>query len=124
MINDASTYWLIQKILQHSSVHSLWLSDENVLKQLPDAKMWEHKPAFVTNRWDIAQHAKQLGFDATFSDFELRIIPDSSLDHVFYRISKEKAIVHHLINQAQRILKKGGILWISGQKNEGVKTYI
>ena len=51
-------------------------------------------------------------------------ITDNSVDHIFYRISKEKAVTHHLINQAQRVLKPHGVLWISGQKNEGVKTYI
>jgi 16S rRNA (guanine1207-N2)-methyltransferase len=123
-MTDASTSWLIQQIIQHSNSQSIWFTDENVLKQLPDAKSWLHKPAFVTNRWDIAQHATDLGFIAEFSDFDLTTIADNSADHIFYRISKEKQVVHHLINQAQRILKTGGVLWISGQKNEGVKTYI
>lgn len=124
MMTDAPTNWLLQKINQHSNAESLWLSDENLLKQLPDAKSWPQKPAFVTNRWDIAQDATHLGFNAEFNDFDLSAIADNSIDNIFYRISKEKAVVHHLINQAQRILKTGGILWISGQKNEGIKTYI
>ncbi|RYY75307.1 MAG: class I SAM-dependent methyltransferase [Gammaproteobacteria bacterium] len=124
MINDASTQWLVQNIIQHASTQSLWLSDENVLKHLPDAKVWQHKPLFVTNRWDLAQHAKQFGFNAEFNDFDLTAISDNSVDHVFYRVSKEKAVVHHLINEAQRILKSDGILWICGQKNEGIKTYV
>ena len=123
-MTDAPTSWLIQQIIQHSNAQSLWFSDENVLRQLPDAQSWPHKPAFVTNRWDISQHARDLGFIAEFSDFDLTTLADSSADHIFYRISKEKPVVHHLINQAQRILKTGGVLWISGQKNEGVKTYI
>ena len=123
-MTDAPTSWLIQQIIQYSSAKSFWFSDENVLRQLPDSKNWLLKPAFVTNRWDIAQHATELGFIAEFNDFDLTTIADNSADHIFYRISKEKPVVHHLINQSQRILKTGGVLWISGQKNEGIKTYI
>ena len=123
-MTDAATSWLIQHIIQHSNPQSLWFNDENVLRQLPDANNWPHKPAVVTNRWDIAQHVTELGFIAEFSDFDLTTIADNSADHIFYRISKEKPVVHHLINQAQRILKTDGVLWISGQKNEGIKTYI
>lgn len=123
-MTDAPTTWLLQQIHQHSTMQSLWLSDENVLRQLPDAHGWPQKPALITNRWDIAEQAKQLGFNAQFSDFDLSAIADNSVDHIFYRISKEKAVTHHLINQAQRILQPNGVLWISGQKNEGVKTYI
>ena len=123
-MTDAPTSWLLEKIRQHASAQSLWFSDENVLNQLPDAQAWPQKPALMTNRWDIAEHAKRLGFNAEFNDVDLTNIADNSIDHIFYRISKEKAVTHHLINQAQRVLKPLGILWISGQKNEGVKTYI
>ncbi|RYY02021.1 MAG: class I SAM-dependent methyltransferase [Gammaproteobacteria bacterium] len=123
-MTDAPTTWLLQQIYTHASAQSIWLCDENVLNQLPDAKKWPQKPAFITNRWDIAENAKQLGFSTTFNDFDLAETADNSVDHIFYRISKEKAVVHHLINQAQRVLKPNGVLWISGQKNEGVKTYI
>lgn len=123
-MTDAPTTWLVQQIVKHSTLQSVWFSDENVLNQLPDAQNWLHKPALITNRWDIAEQAKPSGFAAQFSDFDLTAIADASVDHIFYRISKEKAVTHHLINQAQRILKPNGVLWISGQKNEGIKTYI
>ncbi len=123
-MTDTPTSWLLEQIRQHASTQSLWFSDENVLHQLPDAQAWPQKPALITNRWDIAEHAKRLGFSAEFNDVDLSKIADNSIDHIFYRISKEKAVTHHLINQAQRVLKPLGVLWISGQKNEGVKTYI
>lgn len=124
MMTDAPTSWLLEQIRQHASAESLWFSDENVLHQLPHAEAWPQKPALMTNRWDIAEHAKHLGFSAEFNDVDLSKIADNSVDHIFYRISKEKAVTHHLINQAQRVLKPLGMLWVSGQKNEGVKTYI
>lgn len=123
-MTDAPTRWLLEQIKQHANSQSLWLSDENVLRLLPDAQTWPAKPQFVSNRWDIAAQAKQLGFHSLFNDFDLSAIADNSLDQVFYRISKEKAVTHHLINQARRILKPGGCLWLSGQKNDGIKTYI
>lgn len=123
-MTDAPTTWLIEQIRQHASKQSLWFSDENVLHQLPDAQAWPQKPAIITNRWDIAEHATRLGFNAEFNDVDLSRFANNSTDHIFYRISKEKAVTHHLINQAQRVLKPLGVLWISGQKNEGVKTYI
>ncbi len=123
-MTDAPTSWLLEQIRQHASTQSLWFSDENVLHQLPNAQAWLQKPALITNRWDIAEHATRLGFDAEFNDVDLSKFADNSVDHIFYRISKEKAVTHHLINQAQRVLKPLGVLWISGQKNEGVKTYI
>jgi 16S rRNA (guanine1207-N2)-methyltransferase len=123
-MTDAPTIWLIQQIQQSATSQSIWFSDENVLRQLPDSKDWIRKPTLITNRWDIAEQAKQSGFITQFNDFELTAITDDSIDHIFYRISKEKAVTHHLINQAARILSPSGILWLSGQKNEGIKTYI
>ena len=124
LMTDAPITWLIQKIQENSTSQSLWFSDENVLRQVPDSKAWPQKPTLITNRWDIAQQSQYSGFQTQFSDFDLTAIADNSVDHIFYRISKEKAVTHHLINEAARILKPNGKLWLSGQKNEGVKTYM
>lgn len=123
-MTDVSAGWLIEQIKVHADSHSLWLTDENLLGHLPDVKVWANKPFLITNRWDVAEQAGYLGFAVQFSDFELESIADNSLEKIFYRISKEKAVTHYLLNQARRILKPGGSLWLSGQKNEGIKTYI
>jgi 16S rRNA (guanine1207-N2)-methyltransferase len=123
-MTDVSAIWLIEQIKIHAESDSLWLTDENLLGHLPDVKTWATKPLLITNRWDVAEQAGHLGFTARFSDFELESIADNSLEKIFYRISKEKAVTHYLLNQARRILKPGGCLWLSGQKNEGIKTYI
>jgi len=123
-MNDAPTRWLVEQLKQHASSKSLWFSDENALHELPNANNWPEKPTLISNRWDIAQEANRLGFTAVCSDFDLSHLTDNSIDNIFYRISKEKAITHHLINQAQRLLKANGSLWICGEKNEGIKTYI
>lgn len=121
---DYSTQWLIQQIQQTQSNNCIWCIDENVLHQLPNIEHWPQKPLLITNRWDIAEQAKHLHFHCEFNDFDFSYINDASVDNIYYRISKEKAITHHIINEALRVLKKNGTLWLSGQKNEGIKTYI
>lgn len=121
---DLPSQWITQQIQRCTQGNNLWCCDENALHQIADAQLWPYKPLFISNRYDIAQQAKKLGFDSHFNDFDLSNIADNSIDHFFYRISKEKAIVHHLINEALRVLKPQGILFLSGQKNEGIKTYI
>ncbi|WP_299183625.1 methyltransferase [uncultured Neptuniibacter sp.] len=111
---------LLAPHVRSSSGRSLWLADENLLSA--------HIPAnesvvAITNRFDLQQHLQKQGWKAFFSDYDLSIIDDESLDSVIYRISKEKPVVHHLINEAYRCLKPTGKLIIAGDKNEGIKTY-
>jgi 16S rRNA (guanine1207-N2)-methyltransferase len=122
-MSDPATSWLINQITASRST-SLWFSDENILQAIPLISQQAHMPLLICNRWDIAQQAQERGLSAQFSDFDCRDIADNSQDQVFYRISKEKPIVHHIINQAFRVLKPNGELIICGQKNEGIKTYI
>src|SRR5690606_32717331 len=121
---DLASQWLITQIAESSAGNSVWFSDENILPHLPALAGRHCQPLLISNRWDVAQQATQLGFIAQFSDFDCTAIEDNSQDAVFYRISKEKAVVHYIINQALRILKPGGELVICGLKNEGIKTFI
>lgn len=105
------------------NAHLLWCTDENALNTLPLA--FHHEQLLLmTNRWDVAQQAQTRGFTTNFSDFNFSDIGDQSIDGFFYRISKEKPVVHHLLNQAWRCLKPEGELFLAGYKNEGTKTYI
>lgn len=122
-MSDLPTHWLINQ-LAACQPHSIWFSDENILHALPLISRQAHLPLLICNRWDIAQQAQAQGLPAQFSDFDCKAIADNSQDQVFYRISKEKPVVHHILNQALRILKPEGELIICGQKNEGIKTYI
>jgi 16S rRNA (guanine1207-N2)-methyltransferase len=123
-MSDRVTNWLMNEISHGTDDNSVWFSDENILREISTVAELKKKPILITNRWDIAQHAEVLGIQTEFSDFDCQHIADHSQDRVFYRISKEKPIVHHLINQAFRILKPHGELIIAGQKTEGIKTYI
>lgn len=122
-MSDLATTWLINQIAT-CHPHSLWFSDENILHAVPLIVRQAQMPLLICNRWDIAQQAQTRGLPTQFSDFDCQAIADGSHEQVFYRISKEKPVVHHIINQAFRVLKPGGELIICGQKNEGIKTYI
>ena len=77
-----------------------------------------------SNRFDIVGNVNNSGIQCIFCDFDFSQIPENSLDHIIFRVSKEKAITQHTINNAPRLLKKGASLLISGQKKDGIKTYI
>lgn len=80
--------------------------------------------SLVSNRFDIARSAGEAGLRCQFNDFDFSSLAAKSFDAVFYRVSKERASSHHAINQAGQLLKPGGSLWLSGEKNEGIKTTV
>ena len=120
---DPAAQWLLEQMHTQGSAHSLWCADEHAVELLASLERWPTKPALLTNRYDVFAQAQQLGFQAEFNDFDFTNYRDQSLQQVFYRISKEKPLVHHSINEAHRVLAPGGTLFLCGQKNEGIKTY-
>ncbi|MBU3070058.1 methyltransferase [Aestuariicella sp. G3-2] len=118
-----TSFQILLPFLQDTQPHTLWIADENVL--LAGKAVSPHDNLkVITNRYDVYQDCLRRSFDIRFNDYDLSHIEDSSVDQIVYRISKEKLVVHHLINEAFRTLKPGGKLIISGEKNEGVKSYI
>lgn len=116
-----STQMLARAIYQQADKQGLILIDENTrIKELsPKTNL-----AVITNRYDLDFSLKKKEFqNVEFSDFDLSAIPDTSLDFVAHRVGKDKATTHYIINQAFRVLKKGGVLLLSGVRKEGTKTY-
>ncbi|MEO0444144.1 MAG: hypothetical protein AAFZ92_10485, partial [Pseudomonadota bacterium] len=109
-------------ILQGVTTPSLWYMDENsghLLEQLgPNPNI-----TIVTNRYDIYQHAKAYKFISIFNDFDHNQYPRETFSNIILRISKEKSLVHFLINQGADLLDSDGIFTIAGHKQEGIKTY-
>jgi 16S rRNA (guanine1207-N2)-methyltransferase len=133
--------------LQSTDISTLWIADENALHTL------EHLPAnaspllsLITNRYDIYTLAKNKGMNAAFNDFDfstLDTVINAPIERVVYRISKEKALTHHIFIQSAKLLSKNkssnrqdhnlqdghvqdsrlGELIISGKKQEGIKSY-
>ena len=121
-MSDPALQWLLENI-NHAHGTAVWCVDENaddsILVYSPNNSIHA-----ISNRWDLAAALSQRGWHSSFSDFDFAAIKPKSLDSFFYRISKEKAVTHHLLNQAWRCLKPGGMLYLCGEKNEGIKTYI
>lgn len=77
----------------------------------------------LSNRYDICHAAQENNIPCIFNDMNLGAC-NQRFDLIAYRVSKEKAVVHHVINQSIRQLADGGTLLLCGYKNEGIKTYI
>jgi len=86
------------------------------LKALPDLTL-------LTNRYDILQAANDCNIPCIFNDMDLGDC-SQRFALIAYRVSKEKAVVHHVINQSVQHLSADGSLLLCGFKNEGIKTYI
>lgn len=125
-MNDLALQWITQELTATQAdkdARFLWCTDENTLNLLPTA-LHQKQLQVLTNRCDVAEQANSRGFTTVFNDFDCSEIADNSLDKIFYRVSKEKPVVHHLLNQAWRCLKPHGQLLLAGYKNEGTKTYV
>jgi 16S rRNA (guanine1207-N2)-methyltransferase len=121
---DASSQWLLNTIRQTGDCRGLWLADENTLPLLQTLPESLNNLVIISNRFDVAEAAKNRSQTVLFNDFDAKTIESNSMDYVFYRISKEKPLVNHLLKTAGRVLKPGGTLVLCGEKNEGIKTII
>lgn len=102
----------------------LWVTDENISHSHITAVRPADNLYVISNRFDTYQALKQRGFNIRLNDFDMSSIPVQHFDCIYYRVSKEKAVVHHIINCAAEYLNVNGCLLVSGYKNEGIKTYI
>jgi len=103
---------------------AVWVVDE----QFDPASLTQLQPRAgliaISNRCDVFHALQGRGYTALLTDFSFEPWGENSLDVVAYRISKEKAVVHHIINAALERLQPGGELWLTGGKKEGIKTYL
>ncbi len=120
-MNQDTALNLLLNTLHNERGPSLWIADEHVAtsQQIPANPMVD----VISNRFDVADNLKNRGWRCRFSDLDFSHIEDNSLTTLYFRLAKEKPLVNHLINQASRVLKTGGRLIISGEKQQGIKTY-
>lgn len=121
---DAAFLTLMQAYAEHyenANLKILWIFDENLTQ---DTDALQSNAHCVSNRFDVVQTLLQQNHQATFNDFDFSQFQPNSFDAIFYRISKEKSVVHHIINSAKKILRLNGHLVVAGLKNEGAKTYL
>jgi 16S rRNA (guanine1207-N2)-methyltransferase len=101
---------------------TLWIIDEN----LSAAELQSIHPhpqlIAITNRYDVQQSLQQANVQVNLSDFNFSQWPANSFAKIIYRVSKERALVHHCINHAFDLLKIEGQLHLLGGKQDGIKT--
>ncbi|MGB2172554.1 MAG: methyltransferase [Porticoccaceae bacterium] len=122
---DKSIDLLIQQLSMHSG-QWLIVADEN----WPQTA-WsminnnnQRTISAISNRLDIANNAQAADIDCQFNDFDFSALKPASFDGVLYRVSKERAASHHVINQAATLLKPNATLLLAGEKNDGLKSYV
>ncbi len=117
-------YQAFLNIIKDTTGPVLWVVDEHAVPLNPAQLEEPSRITFLTNRIDQFNALTQQGMTCQYSDFDFDALPDNGFDLLLYRVSKEKAIVHHVINQAAQVLSGSGTLVLAGGKNEGIKTYV
>ena len=122
---DKSIDLLINQ-LAAATGHWLIVADENwsqaIWSTIPKSN--QRTITVITNRFDVAQAVQQAAIDCQFCDFDFSALNPASFDGVLYRVSKERATSHHVINQTVKILKPRASLVLAGEKNDGLKSYV
>ena len=110
---DATGQWLI--VADENWPQTIWGSINNSPQRTVVA---------VTNRIDIATAAQLANIHCQFNDFDFSDLGCACFDGFIYRVSKERATSHHIINSAAKLLKPNATLVLAGEKNDGIKTYV
>lgn len=110
---------LLGRALANAQAPVMWFADEHI--DSLQAFVRREGLQLASNRVDVAHSALQAGLVSHFCDGNP---PMEGCNSLVYRVSKEKALVHHLINQAVVQLPDGAQLWLCGGKQEGILTYI
>ncbi len=101
----------------------LWFADEQCHGFDP-APLQRHDCQVISNRYDVFRRLTAAGIAAHFSDFDTTELATAGFASIGYRVSKEKAVVHHLVNASRRLLAPQGKLWLAGARGEGIRTYL
>lgn len=101
---------------------ALWVVDENIETELIPSP--QDGLSAITNRYDLFQALESKGWNCQFSDYNVSALSDQNIQTVLFRISKEKAQTHYIINESATLLSEGGTLIFTGLKKEGIKGYI
>ncbi|MFT5082695.1 MAG: 16S rRNA (guanine1207-N2)-methyltransferase [Lentisphaeria bacterium] len=122
--------YLLQKT-QHDETGSgavtppsiLVVSDENLQSELVYLKRLQGTVHVITNRFDLYSFCGDQDISANFNDFDFISLPQNRYDIGIYRISKERAVSHHVLNSLSEHIVASGLILLGGKKNEGIKNY-
>ncbi len=101
----------------------LWIADESLSnEELLAARPNEHLHV-LSNRFDLCEKLRGIGHQVTLCDFDLSQACPPGVAHIVYRVSKERPLVHHCINESFKHLSEGGCLHLIGNKDDGIRTH-
>ncbi len=110
---------LLRAALAGAQPGSLLLLDEQFGGGLPVPESL----TAISNRCDVAEAVSAQGVNCLLNDFDFSAL-NFSPSQIYYRISKEKQLVNHLLDSALHALAPGGELVLAGYKNEGIRTFV
>jgi 16S rRNA (guanine1207-N2)-methyltransferase len=119
-MNQDGALALLLPLVHAQRAPALWVLGEHGGAGMPAPNA---AVAVLSNRIDVSDEMRAAGWAVQFSDFDFAPWPAGSLDAIFFRLAKEKPVVHHVINAAAERLAPGGRLLLSGVKQQGIKTY-
>lgn len=101
----------------------LWIADEQPLDKGLLALLAAAQCVLMSNRIEQVQAAQAVGIEAYFTDYRFSDLPCSQWDQIFFRVCKERPVIHYVLNQAASYLSDRGLIYMAGYKNEGIKTH-
>ncbi len=111
------------QILQSTRAKTLWITDENFSASETISPEAKKQLLAITNRLDVQQKLLHQDIECLFNDFDFTGVNGTKFDQVVYRLSKEKAVIHHILNSVYPLLSEQGKLILIGQKNDGIKRF-
>ncbi|MGI1677791.1 MAG: methyltransferase [Cellvibrionaceae bacterium] len=122
---------ILTTALDESPSPLCWIVDENISIDLLEAL----QPALAKRQQDLVAVTNRIDLQCLLSDkyqiktiindYDLSAINDhSSFNTIIYRISKEKPLAHHCINESIKKLNTNGELILIGEKNDGFKSIV
>ncbi len=92
---DAIVCGQLQQQLAAHQGQGIWVLDENMAQFAP--RKITPGLSLLSNRFDIHQEMAALGWPVEYSDFDFSPWQKESQQRIYYRISKEKAVIHHIM---------------------------
>jgi 16S rRNA (guanine1207-N2)-methyltransferase len=116
MLLDAS------RDLDCNAENTLWIADEQTdIASLLSGYTHVSKPFLLTQRFDQVRAWRLAEGQGVANDYDFSVLVKPP-QQIFFRIAKEKALLHYVVNHALMTLPIGGVLFLAGGVNEGAKS--
>jgi len=134
--NKQSLYTLMLSSVDTMGKNVLIIADENTSSDFAPQSMNFSSVTIISNRFDVYDREKQRAAThnsntVLYSDFDFTALKplhgqntsQANFDIIFFRIPKERALCHWVLNNLSSILRTGGQIILAGRKDEGIKNY-